>query len=251
MSKILDNNPSSENFFLTLMKQQLACVNQHSARGFRWHPDVIHWALTIQFHGGAMTLDDIRGKATKGEGRKGDLKVDPSLWGLFLPAGSTLRNYLPPVNAYEGVNMTKLEAIKETFSGENVIIGFDEIEIRKVCHFNPSTLEMVGAVGGPIPEKKVRETHWEDLVLADKVLQFFVCTIDGKKSSPLGFFPMKDLNGEKAWKLLKPIIDWYRSFVLPSSFLISIFFFPASNLGNICAKLWPPAVMVFRLMQLS
>lgn len=142
-----------------------------------------------------MTLDDIRGKGSKGQGRRGDLKVDPALWGLFLPANSTLRNYLPPVNAYEGLNLSKLGGIKKAFGGGNVIVSFDEIEIQKVppvciiwiclfvlifsktliqvLFFNTSTLEAIGSTKGPIPEKDARKKDWNNIheELADKVTQ--------------------------------------------------------------------------------
>ena len=40
---------------------------QSDVRAFRWDPVIIHWAMTLQYHGGEMVIDAIRGKSTQGK----------------------------------------------------------------------------------------------------------------------------------------------------------------------------------------
>jgi len=122
----------------------------------------VHWALTLQFHGGKRIIDDLRGKANIGLGNHGDLKLDVKNWGIFLPANSTLRNYLPPVEVYQGFSLEAINNFKEGFpasSPRKVIIAWDEIEIRFGLIWNPSTKELIGRVGGPIIEKDAKAAN--------------------------------------------------------------------------------------------
>lgn len=149
-------------FFITFLKQQLHCATKESSRGFRWSKDIVHWALTLQFHGGKRIIDDLRGKANIGLGNHGDLKLDVKNWGIFLPANSTLRNYLPPVEVYQGFSLEAINNFKEGFpasSPRKVIIAWDEIEIRFGLIWNPSTKELIGRVGGPIIEKDAKAAN--------------------------------------------------------------------------------------------
>ena len=70
---------------------------------------MVHWALTLQFHGGKRIIDDLRGKANAGKGKHGELDLNVGDWGIFLPANSTLRNYLPPVEVYQGFKLETIE----------------------------------------------------------------------------------------------------------------------------------------------
>ena len=184
--KAFDEIPNiKETFFGQLMKQQLLCATsvlfsiflywflecgvdklhvcgalQESGRAFRWSKEIVHWALTLQFHGGKRIISDLRGKANAGAGKHGDLKIDVSKWGLFLPADSTLRNYLPPVEVYTGFDEKVIANFKEAFPKESprkIIIAWDEIEIRYGLVWNPSTKELIGKATGPIAEKNAKK----------------------------------------------------------------------------------------------
>ena len=188
------------------------CDLQESGRAFRWSKDVVHWALTLQFHGGKRIIDDLRGQANAGAGQHGKLKVDVSKWGLFLPANSTLRNYLPPVEVYEGFDQASINQFKTAFPSESprkVIIAWDEIEIRYGLVWNPSTKELIGKVNGPIAEKSAKEENWLNMStqLATHVIQFFLVSADGAASVPIGFYPMVSINGNKVFAIIKPLID--------------------------------------------
>jgi hypothetical protein len=108
--QVLKTNREFNNntFIYKLLQQQLRCLlpskhnTQKEGREFRWDPAIIHWAITIQYHGGKGLIDILRGQAFQHQESYGKLTVDPKLWGLFLPANSTLRKYLPPVFPYEG-----------------------------------------------------------------------------------------------------------------------------------------------------
>ena len=235
--KAFDEIPNiKETFFGQLMKQQLLCATsvlfsiflywflecgvdklhvcgalQESGRAFRWSKEIVHWALTLQFHGGKRIISDLRGKANAGAGKHGDLKIDVSKWGLFLPADSTLRNYLPPVEVYTGFDEKVIANFKEAFPKESprkIIIAWDEIEIRYGLVWNPSTKELIGKATGPIAEKNAKKEDWVQMnkELATHVIQFFLVSVDGAASVPIGFWPMVSINGEKVFSIIRPLI---------------------------------------------
>ena len=207
----LEKNPEKDTFFTTLLKQQLRCATKESGRGFRWSKDVIHWALTLQFHGGKRIINDLRGMANKHKGKNGKLDIDLKQWGIFLPANSTLRNYLPPVEVYEGFKSETIENFKKGYpstSPRKVMIAWDEIEIRFGLIWNPSTKELIGRVKGPLAEKDAKSANWSKMndELATHVIQFFLVSADGAASLPIGFHPMTSINGEKVFQLVEPLI---------------------------------------------
>jgi DNA polymerase III epsilon subunit-like protein len=186
--------------------------SQESGRAFRWSKNIVHWALTLQFHGGKRVIGDLRGKGFAGAGQHGDLKVDVKKWGLFLPADSTLRNYLPPVDVYGGFNEAAINQFKKAFpdgSPRKVLVAWDEIEIRYGLVWNPSTKELIGKVNGPIAEKSAKRENWIGMnsELATHVIQFFLVSIDGAASVPIGFYPMVSINGEKVFNLISPLLE--------------------------------------------
>ena len=68
--KVVETNKNLEGtFFLEFLKHQLNCLQQvknkqtNLLRVFRWNKSIVHWALTLQFHGGKMVIDDLRGKS--------------------------------------------------------------------------------------------------------------------------------------------------------------------------------------------
>ena len=125
VTKVLENNSNlADSFPLQFLRQQLNCLSSTSGRGFRWHKDVVQWALTLQFHGGKMLIEDLRGKAFTGQGKGGKLDVDVKKWGVFLPANSTLRNYLPRVKVYGGIPSTAIENFKQAFPANSPRAAF-------------------------------------------------------------------------------------------------------------------------------
>lgn len=118
--------------------QQLLCLQAEDSRAFRWDEDIVLWALTLQYHGGKLVIDRIRGKANEGLGSHGHLEVDLRNWNLFLPSSSTLRSYFPHVDAYAGVSEETIMEIRSAVaakSSSRVVTGgisFDEMEIRGI-----------------------------------------------------------------------------------------------------------------------
>ena len=92
-------------FVYKFIETQLNCLLSSDARGFRWDPAIIHWATTIQYHGGKKILDIIRGEALQFEGKHGSLPIVREKWGLYLPAISTLKHYKSYVKPYLGINL--------------------------------------------------------------------------------------------------------------------------------------------------
>ena len=156
-----------ESFTYLIIKQQLECLlkvrffeqkkkkekerkltkKKDDIRGFRWDRRILHWALTLQFHGGKATIEHLRGKATKGEGQHGTLENKRDQWALYLPGDSTLRGYLPLIRPYAPINEERVREIAAACANLTIQKGglaFDEIEIRAGLVFNRSTQELIG-----------------------------------------------------------------------------------------------------------
>lgn len=83
LMRVLETNKLKTNTFMYhFLRQQLLCLNtvciiiereeiiiyiQDDAQGFRWDPVIIHWVMTLQYHGGKKIIESIRGKSTQGE----------------------------------------------------------------------------------------------------------------------------------------------------------------------------------------
>jgi len=194
----------------TLFEQQLRCLNESDGRAFRWNKEIVHWALTLQFHGGKRVIDDLRGKANRGKGSHGELNINVADWGLFLPANSTLRNYLPPVEVYEGFKDDVIASFKKGFpvtSKRFVMLAWDEIEIRHGLVWNASTKELIGKAVGSIAEKDAPKEDWIHMneQLATHVVQFFLVSLDGEFSCPIGFYVMVKVSGDKVFSIVEPL----------------------------------------------
>ena len=142
--------------------------------------------------------------------------MDVAKWGLFLPANSTLRNCLLPVEVYSGFDQDAITKFKQAFpesSLRKVVIAWDEIEIRYGLVWNPSTKELIGKVSGPIAEKNAKAEDWLNISkeLATHAIQFFLISVDGAASVPIGFHPMVSINGDKVFALIRPLIDKLQS----------------------------------------
>ena len=207
----LEKSKEKDTFFASFLREQLHCATKNDARGFRWGKDLVNWALTLQFHGGKRIIEDLRGKANAGKGSHGRLELNIRDWGIFLPANSTLRNFLPPVEVYEGFKKENIENFKRSFPADSprkVVIAWDEIEIRYGLIWNPSTKELIGRVDGPIAEKEAKLRDWAKMNndLATHVIQFFLVSADGAMSISIGFHPMASINGEKVFRILEPFL---------------------------------------------
>lgn len=78
-------------------------------------------------------------------------------------SNSTLRNYLPPVEVYQGFKVAVIDNFKKGYpasSPRKAIIAWDEIETRFGLVWNPSTKELIGRVSSPIAEKDARSANW-------------------------------------------------------------------------------------------
>jgi len=225
---------TSNHFIYGLIRQQLNCIlwvnissilkykyqnvelinlfeKKEEGRSFSWDPRIIHWSLSIQYHGGKKVLETLRGKAFANQGQNGHLSNDPNKWCLYLPGDSTLRGLLPIIDPYQGVSDDSIELVKEFCKEHGVKKGgivFDEIEIRAGLTFRPSTKELIGLSQGSISEKEAKLFRSEEIKqgLATHILQLFFVSTDGNISLPLGFFLVNSLNGHKMFAKMRTIM---------------------------------------------
>ena len=217
LKKVLEENKLRADCFLyKLITQQLLCLAAGDCRAFRWDKDIVLWALTLQYHGGKLVIDRIRGKGSEGLGNHGHLEIDPKNWNLFLPANSTLRSYLPHVDCYQGVSVDLVTDIKQAIASKSVHdgdteitagISFDEMEIKSGLVYFKRTGQLIGTVDGILSEKNVGTLNWIKLrsQLATHVFQLFITTTDGSACFPLGFFPSGALKGKRIFEIIKSI----------------------------------------------
>ena len=135
-------------FLYKFIETQLQCLLHNDARGFRWDIDIIHWATTLQYYGGAKIIKILRGEALESEGKFGSLPVIPEKWGLFLPAISTLKNYKPYVDPYNANISNKCKEIVKIFDQKEILkvggLVFDEMELRHGLVYLKSTGRIIG-----------------------------------------------------------------------------------------------------------
>eukprot|EP00733_Pompholyxophrys_punicea_P000718 Pompholyxophrys_punicea_v1_NODE_247_length_2544_cov_39.646846.p1 type:complete len:394 gc:universal NODE_247_length_2544_cov_39.646846:159-1340(+) len=108
--------PSDHLFKLILV--QLTCIEIGDMRGVRWREmdeGFVHWTLTLQFYGGKMIIDLLRGRSTEGLGKNGRLPVVAENWGIILPSNSTMRSYLPYVDVTAGISDDVIQSAKNAF----------------------------------------------------------------------------------------------------------------------------------------
>lgn len=92
---LLANKSFSTTFIYRLFCQQLKMLHYGHGR-CKWDPAIIHWMMTIQYHGGQGIIDILRGKAFQGQGQHGKLNIDTNNWGLVLPGNIQIHKiYFP------------------------------------------------------------------------------------------------------------------------------------------------------------
>ena len=116
------------------------------------------------------------------------------------------------MEVYSGFDEDIVSHFKEAFPNDSprkVLVAWDEIEIRYGLVWNPNTKELIGKVSSPILENQAKSEDWLNMNkdLATHVIQFFLVSIDGAASVPIGFHPMVSISGEKVFNLIKPLLD--------------------------------------------
>jgi len=108
---------------------------------------------TLRYIGGSGLVNFMRGESTSNCGSHGDILVNPSKWGLFLPAPSTLQQYSAPVKIYSILNKTNILEIIQGLPSSCIDGGicFDEIELRHGLTYYRG--EIVGLKEGPITKE--------------------------------------------------------------------------------------------------
>jgi len=90
---------------------------------------------------------------------------------------------------------------------------FDEMEIRHGLTFIPYTNQLIGLIRGPVRVNEVDSMTWDvgevQKEQATKAFQVFFVSTDGSVCVPLGFKPTDSIDGEGAFKLLKPLIEQF------------------------------------------
>eukprot|EP00733_Pompholyxophrys_punicea_P000878 Pompholyxophrys_punicea_v1_NODE_344_length_2202_cov_2.720670.p1 type:complete len:354 gc:universal NODE_344_length_2202_cov_2.720670:972-2033(+) len=206
-----------------LMRTQLLCLAAKDARGIRWREfdeSIIHWALTIQFYGGGLLVDILRGRSTEGLGSHGKLPINAENWGLFLPPNSTLRSYLPYVNVDPKITDEMIRNARNQLirscephpTRKKISVGLvaDEMEIRKGFVYRKFDHCLVGKASGPVYEDELDKFDWDPSRVrpsfASHILQVFLTTTDGSSSLPLGFIPTTAISGEELHQLVVRVV---------------------------------------------
>ena len=172
---LLTNKDFNQDCFLyQLIEQQLLCLQNTKGRSFQWDPAIVHWTMSLQYYGGQQVIDLLRGKTFQGQHSHGKLTVHPQHCNLFLPATSTLRQYLPIFDPYVGLSNEKCTIIGSFLQQQCIPLygglSFDEMEIQHGITYLKSTGRLIGLVHGMVAEKDV-DSLPEDVstMLAKKV----------------------------------------------------------------------------------
>jgi len=170
-----------------------------------------------------------------------DGKYNPENVNFILPSVRTLRKHGPVIDPYGSLVREKVNKVviglpkgkkkekesKKIFGAGNLFfffffqtIGiksgglvFDEMEIRHGLTFVPYTNQLIGLCSGPIGVNQVDSRSWEpgqvNNELASKSFQIFFVSTDGSTCVPLGFKATDGIDGEGAFRVLKPLIEQF------------------------------------------
>lgn len=208
------NNSFIYKFFSQQLKALLA-----SYRGTRWDKDIIEFAKSIRFLGGAAVINFMRGQQHRGQGKNIQSKRSLHQFALFLPPVSTIQRHLIPVAPYIGVHLSRIQHIieKAAILDKKLLGGIisDEIEIMKGLIYTSSKKAVYGLEKGPITVDNV--DHYLSLdnemvqeELASKVLMTFFVSLDGTMSVPLGCFPTTSITAVKYEVILETIMNHFK-----------------------------------------
>lgn len=208
---LLKNKPRyAETFNYRFLLKQVECASRDSARGNRWGQEMLDFADTIAFLGGARTLDFLRGKATQGLGGQGSLPNSIEDHNLYLPAESTLQSHHQNIDVYPTLDFSDLK-LQLSLSACIGGLHFDEIDIREGLAFGPNNT-LIGTTLNGIKEKDVLTFYDENKgkipsKIANRVFQIFYVALDGSACIPIHYIPSRDLSAEKAFSYIKSIVD--------------------------------------------
>ena len=215
LQQTFKENKINENLFIyKFIETQLSCLLLDDARAFRWDSTLVHWATTIQYHGGQKLLNIIRGEALQFQGKNGSLKVVKEKWGLFLPSVSTLKHYKHYVRPYLNNLEEQCKNISRILLNSSDKTGglvFDEMEIRHGLTYLKSTGRILGLVLGELFEENIHEflLQNEDILslIGKTVMQVFFISTNGLVSIPIWYFLSNKTTGESVFNQIKEIVN--------------------------------------------
>ena len=139
LQKIISSGYLCEShFFYKLLKNALLYIDYHRERQdnhslqFKWDPEVVMFAETLEYHGHEKVLDLLTGKGHRGTGRGGIKHFDPSKWNWPLP-GKKARNKKNGYTTDDGIHANKLRSFLEIAgSADSKIVPLYEDEHVKL-----------------------------------------------------------------------------------------------------------------------
>jgi uncharacterized CHY-type Zn-finger protein len=167
---------TEESFFYKLLLNFLRNA-ERCGQGKRYEEEVIQFCCLIKFHGGKQTLNLLRGNEKIG-------------LNLSLPSDREIRRYLPQSDFGE-ITEDKVRAVCNISSDCNdLIVSYDEMEIRSGLVFDPRTKKVVGFCGISAQHIGTVETpsSIDEKIISSKVIQFFVSRMDGSSVAPICFY---------------------------------------------------------------
>lgn len=205
--------------------------------------------MTLQYHGGELIIDSIRGKSTQGIsnyhdqivtfaglGKHGKLVVQKEDWGLFIPSVSTMRHYLPYVKTYEELTLEKGPSIIDFVLLKQIlvnklkvrlghqatpVVGWcgDEMEVRAGLTYLEAMGIIVGCADGLIAEKNIQTLDKTTILprLATKIMMIHIVSTDGKTALPVIQYPTVKMSAEwLATKVERCECNFYTKIVVRS-----------------------------------
>ena len=145
--------------------------------------------------------------------------MDSKVWNIFIPSNSTLRQYLPLLDPYEGLTDDKCMAIVELFKpGNGPMHGgilFDEIDIPYGLIWLQSSARIVGSTLGTIRENEIEKLYSiENLpsLLGRKILQLVFMATNGSVCIPLAYFISTGATGMWTHEIISKCIQKLHNF---------------------------------------
>jgi hypothetical protein len=142
--------------------------------GFRYSEPLIQFCLLVKFHSGKRTLDLLRGNQKDG-------------YNFHIPSEKTIRNYLPTVELNKGLDSKLKEFTQGKSKCKDLILSYDEIEIRSGLIYHEYSNRVVGLVQNEGTEDiaNISPEKIEENQIASKIIQFFLCLCDGSLMIPV------------------------------------------------------------------
>ncbi|EFC39509.1 predicted protein [Naegleria gruberi] len=189
IAAIEDEKLHEQQFFYQLMENTLENItNYNKSRGYQYKESIIHWCLILRYFGGSKIW-----KILKGNGSALNSQTALDEVNLLLPSLATVKSYLPKLSTGQTSDLdlqSLLKSIQKKKVTNNIIISYDEIEIRGGLCVLKDSGKVIGFADYNEKDFDQLYKSKEEIVpsqIASHICQFFATTIDGSVSFPLMF----------------------------------------------------------------